>query len=457
MAAAAVLEFTLGQRQPDLENRRGRIVAHGARFRHLATGAAQCRELAFALLDPAERRQRHRPSVVPHRLHDRQVHRRSRLVEHLLPHPEAHHHVVGHGVEAIEQVGERAHHFQRHLARHVAGRRQRHLAPPLEHGRIGQEVVVVGPIDGIEPAATGLLDVGEVDRDRLLVGGGRLGIVAQADVDVAGHVHEVAGPRHQVAQHVGRGQRLLRRGRGLPGVDREVQRGRVLRFQRQHRGEGLGDLGRAGLHLPVGRPQVPGAQVHQRLGEERAHVGVVGVRAPDLAHHGRVGLVERFAIGRRGPGVPVVERLDQHPLQRRSLRQPAHRLRQGGARLLDRLPGHLGIVDVGTPGVGDAPPGHRAVGIRGRGLRERKDGLGVVEAVAERESLVEPALGLARCRRDGEVSGALSAEPLWRSGLGGGDHRQRGDDQAEQAVAVSVHDDLRWLDDGKKVDVYDPL
>ena len=87
-----------------------------------------------------------------------------------------------------------------------------------------------------------------------------------------------------------------------------------------------------------------------------------------------------------------------------------------GNRLLQCIPG-LGRgllvhrhVDVGAPGVGHAPPRHRAIGIdQGRCL-ERANRLGVIEAVKQDESLVEVALRQLRFRRDGMMMAAQIVE-----------------------------------------------
>src|SRR5262249_40193256 len=69
-----------------------------------------------------------------------------------------------------------------------------------------------------------------------------------------------------------------------------------------------------------------------------------------------------------------------------------------------------GKVVVRAGGKGDAPPGHRAVGIQARRVAESPDGLVVIEGVDETQALVEVALRLGAGRGDGVAVRAEAVE-----------------------------------------------
>ncbi len=143
-------------------------------------------------------------------------------------------------------------------------------------------------------------DVGLVDLDgaRVRVGGVR--VAADPHVDVRRHVHDVAGRRHGGRDRVGSAERPLGMRRRLDGVDVVVVRARMAGGAGEDLLERRHDLLRAGLRLPVARPEIPRPEHHQRLGEEHGGVEVVRMAARDLAHRIRVGAVERLPIVGRG-------------------------------------------------------------------------------------------------------------------------------------------------------------
>ena len=278
---------------------------------------------------------------------------------------------MGTSDEGVQEVGEGPHQLQGQAGDHVAAGLHGHLALPVEHRRVGQEVVVVGAVQGEEALAAALGQQQLVRLDGALVGLDGLVVVAQADVDVRRHVHQVAGIRDHVAQAVGRGPGPLGLGRGLHGVDVEVVGRRVARGAGQHVLQHGDDLVGSGLHHPVGGPQVPGPQVHQGLGEERPHVGVGRIRGVHLAHGVGVGPIQAGAVLGRRPGIALRQGRDQGPLDRGRRRlgqllRPGHGGVGGAAGLLV----HHGVVDVQPVHVGDAPLGHGA----GRGPPRRRRG-----------------------------------------------------------------------------------
>ena len=173
---------------------------------------------------------------------------------------------------------------------------ERHLALPVGRRGEPEEVDVVRVVGHrIHALGPALGDVALVGLDRQLVALHRVGVAADALVDVRRHVDHVPGVGQQRQQRVGGGFGLLRRHR-LHQVDVHVQRARMLRMAPHHvLGEG-DDLGGAGVRLAVAHPVAPGPQVHHRLDVEHRDVGVVGELRVHGPHGVRVGLVVGVAV-----------------------------------------------------------------------------------------------------------------------------------------------------------------
>ena len=202
-------------------------------------------------------------------------------------------------------------------------------------------------------------------REELLVGGGRaevgerrIVVAARADVDVRGHVHQVARAGREVAQRVGE----LLRTRGIIGrfdrVDVVVDRADVLRIALEHRLDRTDDLRRVRVRLAA-RPVIPRREVHHRFGVHGLRVVVVGEVRDDVRHRIGVRLVERRTIGGRGIGVALRQRFDQRAVgglrvvgERQRLLRECGRLRReiGRHRQVDVRPEHERL----------APHAHRA-------------------------------------------------------------------------------------------------
>ena len=124
------------------------------------------------------------------------------------------------GDEAAQLLGRRD--DGRSVARHLGGRQHemdvvRIVAEAIHaHRRIGRRQVFL------------------VHLGRRLVVGQRVEIAADPVVDVARHVHEVAGAGNGAAQPVGIGLGALRPVRRLHRVDVIVDRARMVRVARQH-------------------------------------------------------------------------------------------------------------------------------------------------------------------------------------------------------------------------------
>jgi hypothetical protein len=242
----------------------------------------------------------------------------------------------------------------------------------------------------------------------------------------------MAGIRRQPREPLRRGQRTLRRARGLERVDQEVVGAGVVRRAGQHPLERVDRRHRAFARLrAVPAPPLPRRQHHQRLRIEHRDFVVVGELARRFHHRLRVGDVEGVGVlrrrqhgahRRRGAVVercrrgrevePRRHRLDQCPLPRRDA---AHE-RQRATCVLGRarVGGTQRVVDVRPDRIGDAPLAHRAARIEPRRLAEGAQRLGVVERIGQPQALVEELLRQRLARGDGQVSlaDALDARRL---------------------------------------------
>jgi hypothetical protein len=161
----------------------------------------------------------------------------------------------------------------------------------------------------------------------------------------------------------------------------------------------------ARIRGPVGLPVVPRAKVHQGFGIQGRRVEVVGIGTGHPLHRAGVGQVQRSAIGPRGRGIPLRNRLDVRSLRCRGMR----RQRQGFLRGSVRRNAACGIhrrVDMRTVGQGDAPVAHGAGRIEFDSACERADRFRVIEAVDKSKPLIEILLCGWDSRGDRLVMGA---------------------------------------------------
>ena len=200
----------------------------------------------------------------------------------------------------------------------------------------------------------------------------------------------------------------------------------VARVAPQHRLQEGDDLQGALRGLALRRPELPRAQVHARLGEQRRRVEIIGIALDELAHG--VAVVEsapcRIGVG-RGRMSPR-EGLDVEALVLRPLcRERAGLLHSLVGRLLSV---RLGLeIDVGSERKGDAPVGHGHLWVELGRAPEGSHGLVVIEGVHVTEALIEELLCLGTGRGDRvpvraqaahERRGHLGARRLRRVGVG---------------------------------------
>ena len=222
---------------------------------------------------------------------------------------------------------------------------------------------------------------------------------------------------HGAAHPVGVSFGALRTVGRLHRVDVEVDRADMVRIPRQHAFERRHDRRTLRLGLTAARlPIIPRAQIHQRFGMEHRDVVVVRELCRDLAHGGRVGRVERRAVGLRVCRVAGCERGDQGLLTRRGLAGERLRVADGGVGRRDRVLLHRHI-DVRSEHQCLAPEAHRAIRIEPLRLAQSAPRLVVIERVGEAEPLIKIRLGL-RIRRGHGVTDRTEPIPERRFAVG---------------------------------------
>ena len=329
--------------------------------------------------------------------------------EHFVPPREAEQHVHRFRPERLEHRHVAEH--RRHTRDELAGGALR-LGELTGHhrGRCEEVEVVVVVHRRVHAARFRGLDVLAIDLRRLGIARHGALVVARAHVDVRRHVNDMTGGRYERVEPLRARERASRRRRRFDRVDVVMVGADVHRIALEHRLQHRDDFFRAFRRLAVARPQLPRPQIHQALCVERRGVEIVGIAFHDVAHGVLVLNRERSQICLWIVGVPLHQRLDV-----RALARPSTRLRAGGRVCQERLcalrcvVGRLlarGIdveVDVRTERERNPPMRHRRGGVELRRAAERADRLVVVEAVDERQTLVEELLRLAALRRDGMI------------------------------------------------------
>ncbi len=307
----------------------------------------------------------------------------------------------------------------------LAGGRQRQLAPPRHGGGEPHEVVVVRHVaDAVAAVRRDVLQDRVVRVRRVDVAVDRVRVAAYPDVDVAGHVRDVAGTGHERRQSFGARHGAVRL-RLLHAVDEQVAGAGVAGVAREHRFQPPDRDAHVGPGLVVREPVVPRTQVHDGIGPEHDRVVIGGVAGRQLGHRPRVRTVARRALRGRRRRVPVRERTDVRALLFAGAvderERPRNRfLRLGAGGLV-----HRGI-DVRPARQRRAPPADGAPGIQARRLLERTDRLRMVERVRETEALIEILLRERNARRNLVVVIAQAfIERNLPLLLGGGNERDR--------------------------------
>ena len=135
-------------------------------------------------------------------------------------------------------------------------------------------------------------------------------VIAGANVNVRGHVHQVAGGWCELIEASGAGQRAIGPLRGFDGVDIKMIRPDMIRVSFQHGFEGRDNLFCALGGLAVRRPELPGAQIHGTLRVERGGVEILRVPLAQRAHGVLIEDAELFQVRLGIVGVAGCERFD---------------------------------------------------------------------------------------------------------------------------------------------------
>ena len=281
--------------------------------------------------------------------------------------------------------------------------------------------IIAEPIHAHRRACRG--EIVLVYRDRRLVVGERVEITAHAIIDVARHVHEMAGAGNGAAQPIGVGLGALRIVGSFHRVDVIVDRAGMIRSARQHALEHRHDGGALRIGLAsAGLPIIPGAEIHHRLGIEHCDLVVVRERGGDFAHRLGVGRVERCTLGFRVLRVARRQRGDQRLLARRRIGGERARLLRGGQGRRNRIVLH-GKIDVGAEHQRLAPEAHGALRVDFLRLAEGTLRLAMIECIGKPQPLIEIGLRLHIRRRD-FVGDRAEAVPQRRIRVGEGGRRR---------------------------------
>ena len=207
------------------------------------------------------------------------------------------------------------------------------------------EMHIVGIVaDRIHADRAGLCDIGFVDLRGRLVDFEQVRVAADAVVDVAGHVDDVSGSRHQRGKPVGIGFGAFRTVRGFHEMNVEMDRPGMVGVLCENAFQALLDIGRTPFGLLAARlPVIPGLSIHCRLGSQHRQFEVVRIFVRQGGHCVCKGRVELRPFCRRILRISRGHGLDQRLflLARASgkglclleaQRWPAHSLRGPSAR-----------------------------------------------------------------------------------------------------------------------------
>ena len=390
----------------DRQNVARLVVEEHPAVRHLSVGRREVDHGGLGLLVPAEIGQCHCFGVVDQRIGgDIQflVHGLIKL-EDVSPHAEADVDVRRRGDEGLEDVRIRANHLVGHFPAQANHSIDRRSLLAEEHRAVEREMQVVNAVERVEVrrARVGLEPVVDVGRGQVSIKD--VLVVSAEYVDVRGHVHEMAGIRHEVLEPVAVTEGAFGVRRHLHQVDVHVQQARMIPGARGLFKGALKDshsLGGRGIRVRyalVKIPELPRRPVHHGLGIETGDVEVVGVCLVDRLHRGSEAVVEGLIVFDRGVGgIARCQYLNESTLcRRRGLERktrPEGLMRAFECRALLLGGEHLPrLVIVWADGVGDAPMGKRTGRIGCHCLFETDNRFLVIVCEQPDKAAVEPRL-----------------------------------------------------------------
>ena len=131
-------------------------------------------------------------------------------------------------------------------------------------------------------------------------------------VDVARHMDDVTGARHEAGETVGMGLGALGTIRCFDEMDVEMDRAGVIRLRRQDSFEELQGAGGPALRfMPARLPIIPWLGDHGRLGGQHGNLKIVGIFVGKERHRIGKGGIERRALGSLIVRIAKRQRSDQ--------------------------------------------------------------------------------------------------------------------------------------------------
>ncbi|CRK33063.1 hypothetical protein BN1708_006007, partial [Verticillium longisporum] len=339
-----------------------------------------------------------------------------RQSENVVPAAKADKHVGTQGEKGLEAVG----HGRRGDAQQGRGQGSLEAAAGVEgegrlageEGGVDEKVVVVAAVEGVKVEGPGVGEVALVGGSGARVGLGSGSVGARQDVEVRGHVEEVAGVGDEGAQVVGGREAVFWVGRHFEEVNVEVQQTRVLGAASWRGTGGGGGRGGCGVRQTEGavedgphleRMGAGRVEVHDGVDANGDDVEIVGKLGVDSLHGMGKGEIPGLAVGVRfGLGISTADGGDEGSLHRRHSTEMSLCLESSIVALthdtceLVGVEKGPGFVVVWADAVGEAPIGHGTGAVMRNGVAEAFGGFFVVESIRQNEAAVEPCLALGR-------------------------------------------------------------
>ena len=236
-----------------------------------------------------------------------------------------------------------------------------------------------------------------IHRHSGLVVAERVEITADAVIDVARHVHEVARAGNGATQTVGVRLRALRPVGGLDSMDVIVNGAGMIGIPGKHALQSRHDRRALRVRLSSARlPVVPWTEIHDRFRVQHRDVVVLRELRRDVGHDGGIGCIQLCPVRLRVLNISRRQGRNQRLLAWACLGGEGPRLLHCGEGRRHRFFRHR-QVDVGPEHQRLAPEAHRAVGIELLRLTECALRLLMIEGIGQPQSLVE--IDLRRCAR----------------------------------------------------------
>ena len=273
-----------------------------ARLGDLGPGLAEAALLDAGLLDPVLGRERHRAGVVSQGTGQREDRVGLRGAEDLVPEAEPHADLQRHDQVAVGDRRVRPRPLRRDQGHHLVDGLDGCPALASHHGGIGKHVIIMGDVEAVEARVGPDGQEAAVGRDGLAVGLRRLVQWPSRTSMCEGMWTLCESPGWRSRS---RSAAASARSGRVEGSTAWMYRWLAIGcvgVERQHLFDQGDDRLGPRLGLAVLGVEVPGAEVHQRLGEQGADVGVVRVLRPegDASRRHRPGRARERSSGGSG-------------------------------------------------------------------------------------------------------------------------------------------------------------